>query len=57
MNPEKVAQTFIKLFDKIQHGDEAHRVWLREQIVEFANNIGIPIDESEMPIKEQSKDK
>ncbi len=52
-NPDKVALTFIKLFNEIQHGDEAHRIWLREKIIDFAASIGVAIDPSEMPIKKE----
>lgn len=56
MNPDKIARTFVKLYDEIQHGDKEHRVWLRDKILDFAASIGVGIDPKEMPIKEEKKE-
>ena len=54
-NSDKIAQTFVRLFEEIQHGDQEHRMWLREKIIDFAAGIGVGIDPKEMLIKEEEK--
>lgn len=46
-------QLAIDLFNKIKHGDTEHRVWLRNQIIEFfGENMILPLYEEEFDLSD-----